>query len=106
MPCWETKRLLETVGFTPRQAEWIVLVCLHSGLFTRDQVESFLGSSQPKASRFYQQLLDALLSGKPIARDLNTLIRSGCPSPPQIPGSVSRQVFMQQNGFRDRLDRG
>ena len=65
------EKLLETVGFTPRQAEWIALVCLHSGLFTRDQVEAFLRSSQPTASRFVQRLLDARLSGKPIARDLN-----------------------------------
>ena len=64
------EKLLETVGFTPRQAEWITLVCLHSGLFTRRQVEAFLGSSQPTASRFVQRLLDARLSGKPIARDL------------------------------------
>ena len=46
------EQLLETVGFTPRQAEWIALVCLHSGLFTCDQVEVFLKSSQPTASRF------------------------------------------------------
>ena len=62
---------LETVGFTPRQAEWIALVCLYSGLFTRHQVAAFLGSSQPTASRFVRRLLDARLSGKPIARDLN-----------------------------------
>ena len=65
------EKLLETVGFTPRQAEWIALVCLYSGLFTRHQVEAFLGSSQPTASRFVQRLLDTRLSGKPIARDLN-----------------------------------
>ena len=34
--------LLRPLGFTPQQAEWITLVCLHSGLFTRDQVEAFL----------------------------------------------------------------
>ena len=60
----------KTAGFTPRQAEWIALVCLYSGLFTRHQVEGFLGSSQPTASRFVRRLLDGRLSGKPIARDL------------------------------------
>ena len=84
------KKLLETVGFTPLQAEWIVLVCMHWGLFTRNQVEAFLGSSQPTASRFIQRLFDTLISGKPIARDLNILIRPGCRSTPQITGSVSR----------------
>jgi hypothetical protein len=65
------KKLLETVGFTSRQAAWITLVCLYSGLFTRHQVETFLGSSHPTSSRFVQRLLDGRLSGKPIARDLN-----------------------------------
>ena len=61
----------KTAGFTPRQAEWITLVCLYSGLFTRHQVEAFLGSSQPTASRFVQRLLDTRLSDRPIVRDLN-----------------------------------
>ena len=39
--------------------------------FPRDQVEVFLRSSQTTASCFVQRLLDARLSGKPIARDLN-----------------------------------
>ena len=83
--CWRLSAV------TPRQAEWIVLVCQHSGLFTRDQVEAFLGqSSQPTASRFVQWLLDARLSGNPIARDLNILVRSGCMSTTQIPDSVRR----------------
>ena len=72
------EKQLETVGFTPRQAEWIALVCLHSGLFTRDQVEAFLRSSQPTASRFVQRLLDARLSGRPIVRDLNKGGRHVC----------------------------
>ena len=72
------EKRLETVGFTPRQAEWIALVCLYSGLFTRDQVEAYLGSSQPTASRFVQRLLDARLSGKPIVRDLNKGRRRIC----------------------------
>ena len=82
------QKLLETVGFTPRQAEWITLVCLHSGLFTRDQVEAFLGSSQPTASRFVQRLLDARLSGKPIARDLNKGGRHIC-------HLFARQIYQQ-----------
>jgi len=61
------ERLLGPLGFTPHQAEWITLVCLHSGIFTRDQVEVFLGTSQPTAWRFTQQLLDARLSSRPVA---------------------------------------
>ncbi len=61
------EKLLETVGFTPRQAEWITLVCLHSGLFTRDQVEAFLRLTRRTAQRFVQALLAARVSGRPIA---------------------------------------
>ena len=32
------EKLLRPLGFTWQQAEWITLVCLHSGLFTRDQL--------------------------------------------------------------------
>ena len=61
------EKLLQPLGFTPQQAEWIALVCLHSGVFTRDQAEVFLGTSQPTAWRFTQQLLDARLSSRPVA---------------------------------------
>ena len=30
-------RLLASLGWTGREAEWIALVCLHSGVFTRAQ---------------------------------------------------------------------
>ena len=64
------EQLLRPLGFTPQQAEWIALVCLHSGLFTRTQLERFLGVHPSNATRFAQALLDARFSGKPIARDL------------------------------------
>ena len=31
------ERALEPLGWTGREAEWIALVCLHSGVFTRAQ---------------------------------------------------------------------
>ena len=82
------EKRLETVGFTPRQAEWIALVCLHSGLFTRNQVEAFLRSSQPTASRFVRRLLDARLSGRPIVGDLNKGRRRIC-------HLFARQIYRQ-----------
>ena len=36
------EKLLRPLGFTRQQAEWITLVCLHSGLFTGDQADAFL----------------------------------------------------------------
>ena len=61
------QKLLRPLGFTPQQAEWITLVCLHSGLFTRDQVEAFLRLTRRTAQRFVQALLAARVSGRPVA---------------------------------------
>ena len=61
------EKLLEPLGFTSLQAEWITLVCLHSGLFTRDQAEVFLGTSRTTSKRFIHALLDARVSGRPVA---------------------------------------
>ena len=37
------ERALEPLGWTGREAEWIALVCLHSGVFIRPQFcDSFL----------------------------------------------------------------
>ena len=70
--------LLRPLGFTPQQAEWITLVCLHSGLFTRDQVEAFFGYSKSSANRFIQALLQTRISHKPIASETITDGRRVC----------------------------
>ena len=61
------EKLLESVGFTRQQAEWIALVCLHSGIFTGDQAHAFLRLSQRTAQRFVHSLLEACISGRPVA---------------------------------------
>ena len=61
------EKLLEPLGFTGRQAEWITLVCLHSGLFTRDQAGAFLRSPRGTARDFVRALLEARVSGRPVA---------------------------------------
>ena len=61
------EKLLEPLGFSPRQAEWTTLVCLHSGIFTRDQAQAFLGTRRTTARRFFHALLDARVSGRPVA---------------------------------------
>lgn len=43
------EKLLEIIGFPRKQAEWITLVCLHSGMFTREQLVFNL----QRANRFY-----------------------------------------------------
>ena len=61
------EKLLKPLGFTRQKAQWITLVCLHSGLFTRDQVEAFLRLTRRTAQRFVQALLEARVSGRPVA---------------------------------------
>ena len=61
------EKLLEPLGFTPQQAEWITLVCLHSGLFTRDQAGAFLRLTQRTARRFVQALLEVRIARHSIA---------------------------------------
>ena len=38
----DREKSLEPFGWTGREAEWIALVCLHSGVFTRAQFCHFL----------------------------------------------------------------
>ena len=61
------QKRLEPLGFTRQQAEWITLVCLHSGLFTGDQAGAFLRLTRRTAQRFVQALLEARVSGRPVA---------------------------------------
>ena len=72
------EQLLRPLGFTRQQAQWITLVCLHSGLFTRDQVEAFFGYAKSSANRFIQELLRTRISHKPIASETVTDGRRIC----------------------------
>ena len=50
---------LEPLGWTGREAEWIALVCLHSGVFTRAQFCHYFDNAHRwTAGRFVQTLLD------------------------------------------------
>ena len=44
--------------------EWIALVCLHSGVFTRDQISDWLGVHRHTARRFVQDILDRRLGAE------------------------------------------
>lgn len=49
---------LEAKGWSARDAEWIALVCLHSGAFTRPQYAAFVGTENPApASRVVAALV-------------------------------------------------
>ena len=87
------ERALEPLGWTGMAAEWIALVCLHSGVFTRAQFCFYFDSRRNRATRFVQALKDqraavewsdplsfngrsktCLISGKPIYRALGAEI--------------------------------
>ena len=51
------ERALEPLGWTGREAEWIALVCLHSGIFTRPQFCRYFETHRVAAHRFVQALL-------------------------------------------------
>ena len=52
-------RKLEPLGWTGQHAEWIALVCLHSGVFTRAQFcQYFDTTNRVRAQRFVKALID------------------------------------------------
>ena len=50
---------LEPFGWKGREAEWVALVCLHSGVFTRAQFRHFFnsGDNRQRAARFVRDLV-------------------------------------------------
>ena len=54
------EKALQPLGWTGRKAEWIALVCLHSGVFTRAQFCYFFDavSDRKRAFRFVRDLVD------------------------------------------------
>ena len=51
------ERKLEPLGWTGREAEWIALVCLHSGVFTRPQFCHYFDTESKRAHRFVKALV-------------------------------------------------
>ncbi len=51
-------RKLEPLGWTGQEAEWIALVCLHSGVFTRAQFCHYFDARRNRALRFVQTLVE------------------------------------------------
>ena len=52
------ERALEPFGWAGREAEWIALVCLHSGVFTRAQFCHYFNTQRMTAFRFVKALID------------------------------------------------
>ena len=55
----DREKALESFGWKGREAEWVSLVCLHSGIFTRSQYCYFFeGAARIKAFRFVRDLVE------------------------------------------------
>ena len=52
------EQALASLGWTGREAEWIALVCLHSGVFTRVQFCHYFNTQRMTALRFVKALID------------------------------------------------
>ena len=67
------EKALEPLGWTGQEAEWIALVCLHSGVFSRGQFCHYFGAARNTAARFVKALVtrrEGVESGKAIYRSL------------------------------------
>ena len=51
-------RKLEPLGWTGQNAEWIALVCLHSGVFTRAQFCQYFDTDRKRALRLVKTLIE------------------------------------------------
>ena len=51
------EQALASLGWTGREAEWIALVCLHSGVFTRAQFCHYFNTQRMAALRFVKALV-------------------------------------------------
>jgi len=58
------EKALEAFGWTGREAEWVALACLHSGVFTRDQLSDWLGIHRRSARRFIRDMSDRRLASR------------------------------------------
>ena len=52
------ERALASLGWTGREAEWIALVCLHSGVFIRAQFCHYFNTYRKQAHRFVKALIE------------------------------------------------
>ena len=58
----QREKTLEPFGWSPQDAEWVAMVCLHSGIFTRSQYMAYFDAHPEQARRFVQSLVDLRLA--------------------------------------------
>ncbi len=73
----EREKKLKPFGLTGREAEWVALVCLHSGAFTRPQFCHFFeGAARIRAMRFVHDLVERGLAVEFDLRNSNGVARA------------------------------
>ena len=58
----EREKNLEPFGWSREDAEWVAMVCLHSGVFTRVQYMDYFNTYHLRAARFVQNLVNLKLA--------------------------------------------
>ena len=58
----EREKNLEPFGWSQEDTEWVAMVCLHSGVFTRVQYSDYFNTHPVRAHRFVQGLVDLRLA--------------------------------------------
>ena len=58
------EKALEAFGWTGKKAEWIAVVCMHSGVFTRAQISDWLAIDRFKTLRFVQDMTERRLAAE------------------------------------------
>ena len=81
-------------GWTGDDAEWLTLVCLHSGVFTRAQFCAHFDAPRSRASRFLQRLVT---TGVATERDIPGERRPGPGRPPQYCHVHNRTLYRALN---------
>ena len=61
----DREKALEPLGWTGTEAEWIALVCLHSGIFNRAQFGFYFDSHRNRAQRFVEELVERGSASEP-----------------------------------------
>ena len=69
------EKQLKDLGWTGRDAEWIALVCLHSGLFVRSQYTAWRGTGPMPAVRLVHKLLSANVAVEELVPAISPSVR-------------------------------
>ena len=85
------EKALEPFGWTGHEAEWIALVCLHSGVFTRAQFCFHLSTSRMRALRFVRLLVSQGIAAEIPIPDRDNRRPAG--RPPYICRISNRQIY-------------